>query len=72
MQAVTNCDAKITSTRATAGQSRGRWMKAQGKGRRHAHVSNHVVMDIAAFKVSHSVGSDTDTTAALQAKKWCA
>ena len=33
-----------------------------------AHPISDVVMDIAAFKVSHSVGVDKDTTA-LQAKK---
>ena len=49
----------------------GRWMKVQGKGRRQAHVRNRVVMDIAAFKISHSVGIDIDTTA-LRAKKWSA
>ena len=46
-------------------------MKVQGKGRRQAHVISPVVIDIAAFKISHSVGSDIDTTA-LQAKKWSA
>ena len=34
-------------------------------------TSGHVVMDIAAFKISHSVGFDIDTTA-LRAKKWSA
>ena len=47
--------------------SMGRWMKVQGKGRRQAHVRSRVVMDIAAFKISHSVGKDKDTTA-LRAK----
>ena len=46
----------------------GRWMKVQGKGRRQAHVISRVVMDITAFKVSHRVGSDKDTTA-LRAQK---
>ena len=36
-----------------------------------AHIKSGVVMDIAAFKVSHSVGVDIDATA-LQAKKWSA
>jgi hypothetical protein len=31
--------------------SRGRWMKVQG---RQAHINSSVVVDIAAFKVSHS------------------
>ena len=43
-------------------------MKVQGKGRRQAHVISRVVMDITAFKVSHRVGSDKDTTA-LRAQK---
>ena len=46
-------------------------MKVKDKGRRQAHVINRVLMDIAAFKISHSVGSDIDTTA-LRAKKWSA
>ena len=46
-------------------------MKVQGKGRRQAHVRRRVVMDIAAFKISHTVGIDIDTTALL-AKKWSA
>ena len=33
-----------------------------------AHIDSYVVMDIAAYKVSHSVGLDKDTSA-LQAKK---
>ena len=49
----------------------GRWMKVQGKGRRRAHVKSRVVMDIAAFKVSYSIGADIDTTT-LRAKKWSA
>jgi len=36
-------------------------MKVQGKFKMQAHPSSGVVMDIAAFKVSHSV--DTDATA---------
>ena len=46
-------------------------MKVQGKGRRQAHVRSRVVMDIAAFKISHSAGGNIDTTA-LRAKKWSA
>jgi hypothetical protein len=56
---------------ATVSIPAGRWMKVQGKGRRQAHVRSRVVMDIAAFKISHSVGSDKDTTA-LRAKRWSA
>jgi len=37
-------------------------MKVQGKFKMQAHISG-VVMDIAAFKVSHSVGCDIDATA---------
>jgi len=38
-------------------------MKVQGKFKMQAHIiSSGVVMDIAAFKVSHSVGPDIDAT----------
>ena len=54
------------------GQFKGAMDESSGKGSKmQAHISSGVVMDIAAFKVSHSVGSDIDTTA-LQAKKWSA
>ena len=46
----------------------GRWMKVQGQFKMQAHSSSGVAMDIAAFKVSHSVGADNDATA-LQARK---
>ena len=46
----------------------GRWRKCLGKGRRRAHSCRFVVMNIAGFKVSHSVGTDKDTTA-LQAAR---
>ena len=59
------------SSRSVQGSSMGQWMKVQGKGRRQAHVRNRVVMDIAAFKISHSVVADKNATA-LQAKKWSA
>ena len=38
-------------------------MKVQGKFKMYAHRSCPVVMDTAAFKVSHSVGIDIDATA---------
>ena len=38
-------------------------MQVQGRFRMQAHVTSGVVMDIAAFKVSHSVGIDIDATA---------
>ena len=68
MQTLTYCDAKITSTRTAAGQfkgvsSRGGWMKVQGKLKMQAHRRSAVVMDVAAFKVSNSVGEDSDATA---------
>ena len=66
-----NAAALQAKKRARVNVPSGRWMKVQGKGRRQAHVSSRVVMDIAAFKISHSVGGDIDTTA-LQAKKWSA
>ena len=34
-----------------------------------AHPTSSVVMDIAAFKVSHSVGTDIDATTALRAAR---
>ena len=43
-------------------------MKVQGKFKLKAHIKSRVVMDIAAFKVSHAAGEDIDATA-LQAKK---
>eukprot|EP00964_Phaeocystis_antarctica_P138871 scaffold103534_cov74-Phaeocystis_antarctica.AAC.1 len=46
----------------------GRWKKCLGKGRRRAYRTSRVVMDIAAFKVGHSVRSDKDATA-LQAAR---
>ena len=55
-------------TRQDTVNSAGRWMKVQGQFKMQAHSSSGVAMDIAAFKVSHSVGVDNDATA-LQAKK---
>eukprot|EP00964_Phaeocystis_antarctica_P047421 scaffold27425_cov69-Phaeocystis_antarctica.AAC.8 len=40
----------------------GKWMKVQGKFKMQAHPRSGVVMDIAAFKVSHSSKYDSDTT----------
>ena len=41
-------------------------MKVQGKFKMQAHRNNCVVMDVAAFKVSHSY--DTDATALRAAR----
>jgi len=41
-------------------------MKVQGKFKMQAHICRSVVMDVAAFKVSHSV--DTDATALRAAR----
>ncbi len=73
MQALTYCDAIVMSTRTTVGQFKGQFKGAMdessGKGSKMpAHSSSGVVMDIAAFKASHSVVPDSDATA-LQAKK---
>ena len=38
-------------------------MKVQGEFKMQAHKISGVVMDVAAFKVSHSVVSDIDATA---------
>ena len=37
-------------------------MKVQGKFKTEAHIISGVVMDVAAFKVCHSVVSDIDAT----------
>ena len=44
------------------------WMKVQGKFKMQAHIISGVVVDIAAFKVSHSIGPDIDTTALRAAR----
>ena len=44
----------------------GKWKKVQGKLKMHAHRSSSIVIDIAAFEVSHCVYLDTTT---LRAKK---
>ena len=46
----------------------GRWMKCHRKFKTQTHLSSGVVMDIAAFKVSHSIGPDIDTTALRAAR----
>ena len=51
---------------ATISISAGRWMKVQGKFKMQAHRSSGVVVDIAAFKVSHS--GDKDATALRAAR----
>ena len=43
-------------------------MKVQGRFRMQAHITSGVVMDIAAFKVSHSAVIDTDATALRAAR----
>ena len=43
-------------------------MKVQGKFKMEAHPTSDVVMDIAAFKVSHCVGVDIDATALRAAR----
>eukprot|EP00964_Phaeocystis_antarctica_P014592 scaffold8060_cov82-Phaeocystis_antarctica.AAC.2 len=55
-------------TMSTRNVPAGRWKKCLGKGRRRAYRTSRVVMDIAAFKVGHSVRSDKDATA-LQAAR---
>ena len=42
-------------------------MKVQGEFKMQAHKISGVVMDVAAFKVSHSVGIDIDATAEMPA-----
>ena len=55
-------------TQATVNTPAGRFMKVQGKFKIQAHRNSGVVMDIAAFKVSHSVGCDPDATALRAAR----
>ena len=43
-------------------------MKVQGEFKMQAHIISAVVMDIAAFKVSHSAGIDIDATALRAAR----
>jgi hypothetical protein len=43
-------------------------MKVQGKFKMQAHIISGVVMDVAAFKVSHSIGIDMDATALRAAR----
>ena len=75
MQAHTSCDVKFMSTRTAAGQFnfrfKGAMDESSGEGSKmQAHIISGVVMDITAFKVSHSV--DIDASTELQAKKWSA
>ena len=53
----------LQAARAGSQASQGRWMKVQGKFKMQADIISGVAMDIAAFKVSHSVGCDIDATA---------
>jgi 23S rRNA G2445 N2-methylase RlmL len=57
-----------TTDGPTVSISVGRWMKVQGKFKVQAHITNKVVMDVAAFKVSHCAGSDIDATALRAAR----
>ena len=65
MQALTFCDGKFMSTRTAAGQFKGQFKGAmeESSGQVQAHPRSGVVMDTAAFKVSHSVVSNKDATA---------
>ena len=44
-------------------------MKVQGKFKMQAHIYRGVVMDVAAFKVSHSVDSDATALRAARAAR---
>ena len=60
------------SAHSTGQHFSGAMDESSGKGSKmQAHISSGIVMDIAAFKVSHPVAGDIDATA-LQAKKWSA
>ena len=56
------------SQKAERVRSIGQWRKCLGKGRRRAHNNSGIVMDIAAFKVSHSVGLDATALRAARAR----
>eukprot|EP00964_Phaeocystis_antarctica_P138872 scaffold103534_cov74-Phaeocystis_antarctica.AAC.2 len=49
-------------TTSTRNVPAGRWMTVQGIFKMRAHIMSGIVMDVAAFKVSHTVGSDKDAT----------
>ena len=57
-----------TQHMATVSTPVGRWMKVQGKLKMQTHMRSCVVMDVAAFKVSHSAGCDIDATALRAAR----
>ena len=62
-------DAPALRAARARSSSIGRWRKCLGKGRRRAHIiSGGVVMDIAAFKVSHSVNKDATALRAVRAR----
>ena len=62
MQTPTTVPKSCAHARQHSVSSAGQWMKVQGKFKMQAHIiSSGVVMDVAAFKVSHSV--DIDATA---------
>jgi hypothetical protein len=68
MQTLTFCDTKITSTRTAAGQFKGQFKGAMDESSGNVRKASTnagcgVVMDIAAFEVSHSFGIDIDATA---------
>jgi hypothetical protein len=46
----------------------GRWINVQGKFKMKAHIISSVVMDVTAFKGSHSVVDDKDATALRAAR----
>ena len=63
---IANAHSSILHTQGST-QSAGRWMKVQGMFKMQAHIIG-VVMDITAFKVSHSSGIDIDATALRAAR----
>ena len=46
-------------------------MKVQGKFKMQAHISSSVVVDIAAFKVSHAIDIDATALRAARARSSC-
>eukprot|EP00964_Phaeocystis_antarctica_P079572 scaffold49583_cov71-Phaeocystis_antarctica.AAC.3 len=55
-------------TMSTRNVPAGRWMKVQGEFKMQANIASGVVIDIAAFKVSHSVDIDASALPVARAR----
>jgi len=63
-----NVDATTLPSVSTRNVPSGQWMKIQGNFKMQAHITSGVVMDVAAFKVSHSVDIDAAALRAARAR----